>query len=230
MTEASPSGSRLAAGGPTLAPERPRLRGVLHQWAFFVSVVLGALLVTFAPGGQARTATLIYAVAVCGLFGVSALYHRVTWRPRARRWMRRLDHSMIFILIAGTYTPFGMLVLEGNLAVIVLAIVWGGALAGVLLKLVWIDAPKWLVALAYVALGWVAVIAMPELGSRLGVWALVLLIGGGTAYTAGAVIYAWQRPDPAPKVFGYHEIFHALVIVAAAAHFAAVAFFVLPGA
>jgi hemolysin III len=123
-----------------------------------------------------------------------------------------------------------MLVLEGNLAVIVLAIVWGGALAGVLLKLAWIDAPKWLVALAYVALGWVAVIAMPELGSRLGVWALVLLVGGGTAYTAGAVIYAWQRPDPAPKVFGYHEIFHALVIVAAAAHFAAVAFFVLPGA
>jgi hemolysin III len=216
-----------------LAPamlERPRLRGVLHQWAFFVSISLSALLVAFAPAGEARLATLVYAVAVCGLFGVSALYHRVTWQPRARRWMRRLDHSMIFVLIAGTYTPFGMLVLEGTLAVVVLAIVWGGALAGVLLKLVWIDAPKWLVAAAYIALGWVAAIAMPELGSRLGPWALALLIGGGTAYTAGAVIYASGRPDPAPKVFGYHEIFHLLVIVAAAAHFAAVAFFVLPGA
>jgi hemolysin III len=230
VAEPPSNGTRLAADGPSLAAERPRLRGVLHQWAFFVSVILGALLVTFAPAGEARTATLIYSIAVSGLFGVSALYHRVTWRPRARRWMRRLDHSMIFVLIAGTYTPFGMLVLKGTLAVVVLAIVWGGALAGVLLKLVWIDAPKWLVAVAYIALGWVAVIAMPELGSRLGPGALGLLIGGGTAYTAGAVIYACQRPDPAPRVFGYHEIFHLLVIVAAAAHFAAVAFFVLPGA
>src|SRR5918997_4166709 len=198
-----------------LAPamlERPRLRGVLHQWAFFVSISLSALLVAFAQAGEARLATLVYAVAVCGLFGVSALYHRVTWQPRARRWMRRLDHSMIFVLIAGTYTPFGMLVLEGTLAVVVLAIVWGGALAGVLMKLVWIDAPKWLVAAAYIALGWVAVVAMPELGSRLGLGALALLIGGGTAYTAGAVIYALGRSNPAPKVFGYHEIFHALVI------------------
>jgi hemolysin III len=218
----------LALDGGLL--DRPRLRGVSHQWAFFVSVVLGGLLVVLAPSAEARLATAIYALAVCGLFGVSALYHRITWAPSARRWMRRLDHSMIFVLIAGTYTPFGMLVLEGTLAVVVLCIVWGGALAGVIMKLVWIDAPKWLVAAAYVALGWVAVIAMPELSARLGLGALALLIGGGTAYTVGAVIYALQRPDPAPKVFGYHEIFHALVIAAAAAHFAAVAFFVLPGA
>src|SRR5215218_7325489 len=121
MSEAS---GQRASSAPVL--ERPRLRGVLHQWAFFVSLVLGALLVAFAPAGEARAATLVYAVAVCGLFGVSALYHRVTWPPRARRWMRRLDHAMIFVLIAGTYTPFGMLVLEGKLAVVVLAIVWGG--------------------------------------------------------------------------------------------------------
>jgi hemolysin III len=209
---------------------KPRLRGVSHQWAFFVSAVLGALLVVFAPSAEARVATAIYAVAVCGLFGVSALYHRHTWEPAARRWMKRLDHSMIFVLIAGTYTPFGMLVLEGTLAVVVLCIVWGGALAGVIMKLVWIDAPKWLVATAYVGLGWVALATMPELNSRLGLGALALLIGGGTAYTAGAVIYAFGRPDPAPKVFGYHEIFHALVIAAAGAHFAAVAFFVLPSA
>src|ERR687893_1359810 len=165
-----------------LAPamlERPRLRGVLHQWAFFVSVSLSALLVAFAPAGEARLATLVYAVAVCGLFGVSALYHRVTWQPRARRWMRRLDHSMIFVLIAGTYTPFGMLVLEGTLAVVVLAIVWGGALAGVILKLVWIDAPRWLVAAVYLGLGGGAVGAKPQLGAELGLVPLLLLILGG---------------------------------------------------
>jgi hemolysin III len=210
--------------------ERPRLRGVLHQWTFFVAIVLAALLVVLAPAGEPRVATAIYAIAVCALFGVSALYHRVIWPPRARRWMRRLDHSMIFVLIAGTYTPFGMVVLEGTLAVVVLAIAWGGAIAGIILKLVWIDAPKWLVATVYVGLGWVAILTFPELESRLGLGALALLIGGGTAYTVGAVIYALQRPDPAPKVFGYHEIFHALVIAAAAAHFAAVAFFVLPSA
>ena len=217
---------------PVEAPrfERPRLRGVSHKWAFFVSLVLGVLLVVFSPAGEARVATAIYALAVCGLFGVSALYHRHAWGPAARRWMKRLDHSMIFVLIAGTYTPFGILVLEGTLAVVVLCIVWGGALAGVIMKLVWIDAPKWLVAVAYVALGWVALATMPQLGSRLGPGALVLLIGGGAAYTAGAVIYALGRPDPAPTVFGYHEIFHVLVIAAAAAHFAAVAFFVLPSA
>ena len=222
------SDTPLATEG--LGFEKPRLRGVSHQWAFFVSVVLGALLVVFAPDGEARAATTIYALAVCGLFGVSALYHRHTWAPAARRWMRRLDHSMIFVLIAGTFTPFGMLVLEGPLAVVVLCIVWGGALAGVIMKLVWIDAPKWLVATTYVALGWVVVAAMPQLGSRLGLVALALLIGGGTAYTAGAIIYALGRPNPAPKVFGYHEIFHALVIAAAGAHFVAVAFFVLPNA
>jgi hemolysin III len=222
--------SELSSGVSPPPIEKPRLRGVSHQWAFFVALVLGTVLVVLAPSAEARAATAIYAVAVCGLFGVSALYHRHTWGSAARRWMRRLDHSMIFVLIAGTYTPFGMLVLEGTLAVVVLCIVWGGALAGVIMKLVWIDAPKWLVAAAYVALGWVAVAAMPELGSRLGLAALALLIGGGTAYTAGAVIYALGRPNPAPKVFGYHEIFHALVIAAAGAHFAAIAFFVLPSA
>ncbi len=141
---------------------KPRLRGVSHQWAFFVSVVIGALLVLFAPDGEARLAATIYAVSVAGLFGASALYHRVNWSTAgARRWMRRLDHSMIFVLIAGTYTPFALLVLNGTLATVILLVVWGGAVGGVILKLVWIDAPKALIAAVYVMLGWVAVATVP---------------------------------------------------------------------
>jgi hemolysin III len=184
-----------------------------------------------APAGQARVASAIYAVSVAGLFGTSALYHRITWTSlRARRWMRRLDHSMIFVLIAGTYTPFAVLVLEGTLATVILVVVWAGALGGVVLKLLWIDAPKPLVAVLYVMLGWVAIAAFPDLLEGLGVTSTALVAGGGLLYTAGAVVYALGRPDPAPAVFGYHEIFHALVIAAAALQYAVVAFFVLPGA
>jgi hemolysin III len=217
--------------GRTALPQlvKPRLRGVLHQYAFFVSVVLGAALVIAAPG-RAKVAAVIYAFAVSGLLGTSALYHRVTWSKRARAWMRRLDHSMIFVLIAGTYTPFALLVLHGTLADAILIVVWAGALGGIVLNLVWITAPRWLIAAVYVALGWVAVAAMPALADELGATGVVLLMGGGLLYTAGAVIYATKRPDPAPQVFGYHEIFHALVVAAAAAHFAVVAFYALPAA
>jgi hemolysin III len=209
---------------------KPRMRGVLHQYAFFVSVVLGALLVILAGDGRSRVAAAIYAFAVSGLLGTSALYHRVTWSKRARAWMRRLDHSMIFVLIAGTYTPFALLVLHGTLANAILIVVWAGALGGIVLNLVWITAPRWLIAAVYVALGWVAVAAMPALADKLGASGVALLMGGGLLYTAGAVIYATKRPDPSPAVFGYHEIFHALVVAAAAAHFAVVAFYALPNA
>ncbi|MGH2716920.1 MAG: PAQR family membrane homeostasis protein TrhA [Thermoleophilaceae bacterium] len=210
---------------------KPRLRGVSHQWAFFCSLVTGTALVIAAPAGRPTVACVIYALSVAALFGTSALYHRVTWpTPSARRWMRRLDHSMIFVLIAGTYTPFALLVLEGTLATLILVVVWAGALGGVVLKLVWIDAPKAVVAGLYVMLGWVAVVAFPELLDGLGVTSTVLLAAGGVLYTAGAVVYALGRPDPAPAVFGYHEIFHALVIAAASLQYAVVAFFVLPGA
>jgi hemolysin III len=144
--------------------------------------------------------------------------------------MRRLDHSMIFLLIAGTYTPFALLVLDGTLAVVILSVVWAGALGGIVLKLVWIDAPKPLVALLYVLLGWVAVAAFPDLLDGLGVTSMVLVAAGGLLYTAGAVVYTLGRPDPVPTVFGYHEIFHALVIAAAALQYAVIAFFVVPGA
>src|SRR5690606_24524078 len=145
-------------------------------------------------------------------FGVSALYHRVPWRSAtARVWMRRADHAMIFLLIAGTYTPFALLVLQGPIADAILIVVWAGALTGIVLKLIWIHAPKGLAAAAYVALGWVAVIAFPQLVEHAGVVATALVASGGVLYTAGAIVYAIRRPDPVPAVFGYHEVFHALV-------------------
>jgi hemolysin III len=209
---------------------KPRLRGVSHQWACLISAVTGIALVLAAPGGEARLAAGIYALSVVALFGTSAVYHRITWASdAARRWMRRLDHSMIFLLIAGTYTPFALLTLDGTIATVILVAVWAGAAGGVVLKLCWIDAPKWLVSLTYVALGWVAVAAFPQMFERLGVGATAMVAAGGVLYTLGAVVYAVKRPDPVPTVFGYHEVFHALVIAAAALQYAVVAFFVLPG-
>ena len=202
---------------------KPRLRGVFHQWAFVGSLVTGTALVLLAAGVRATAAAAIYAVTVSALLGVSALYHRITWRPVARRWMRRLDHSMIFLLIAGTYTPVGLLVLRDGMASAVLWVVWGGAIGGIVLKLAWPEAPRWLGVLFYLALGWVAVVVMPQVAVEVGAVGVGLLLAGGLAYSVGALIYARRRPDPAPAVFGYHEIFHLLVIVGVLAHMAAIA-------
>jgi hemolysin III len=211
------------------ASGKPRLRGVSHQWACLCTVPLGVALVVAAGSARARIAVTAYAASLVALFGVSALYHRVNWRSvSARRWMRRLDHSMIFVLIAGTYTPFALLALHGPLALAILIVVWAGALSGVLFKLVWINAPKWLVVVVYIALGWVAMAAVPQLLAAIGVGGLTLLGLGGLLYTLGAVIYAVKRPDPVPAVFGYHEVFHLIVIVAAALQYAVIAFWVLP--
>ena len=207
---------------------KPRLRGVSHQYAFFVSLGSGTLLVLLAATTRASVAAAVYAASVSALFGVSALYHRVTWTGPARRRLRRLDHAMIFLLIAGTYTPVGLLVLEGTLAAVVLAVVWGGAVAGIVLELAWTTAPRWLGGTVYLALGWVAVVAMPELFARLGVAGGLLLVAGGLAYSVGAAVYALRRPDPVPAVFGYHEVFHLLVIAGVAAHFLAISLFALP--
>jgi hemolysin III len=208
---------------PTL---KPRLRGVSHQFAFFVSVVLGAGLVANASGAGERAAAAVFGAAVATMFGVSALYHRVTWQPRARRWMRRLDHATIYLLIAGTYTPFGLLAMTGAWRWTVLPIVWGGALVAIVCKVLWVDGPKWISALMAVALGWVGIVALPELWGQIGADGIALLGVGGALYTAGAVVYALRRPDPVPAIFGYHELFHALVIAAAACQYAAVALFV----
>jgi hemolysin III len=221
----------MPSNSATLDLGKPRLRGVSHQWAFYVSLALGAALVAAAEAGQPRLAAAVYALSVAALFGTSALYHRITWASQAaRRWMKRLDHSMIFFLIAGTYTPFALLVLDGTLATVILLVVWTGALAGIVMKLVWIDAPKALVAILYLALGWVAVAAFPTMLDELGITGTVLVAVGGLLYTVGALVYAFQRPNPAPTVFGYHEVFHALVILAAALQYAVIAFYVIPGA
>jgi len=207
-------------------PPKPRLRGVSHQYAFFAALLAGALLVGTASNGIELTATAVFAGALAVMFGTSAAYHRPTWRPPVRRWMRRADHAAIYLLIAGTYTPFGLLVLDGALRVTMLAVVWSGCLAAILLKVLWVDAPKWLAAAAGIALGWVGIVAMPSIVSEVGWAPVALLAAGGALYTGGAVVYAAGRPDPVPAVFGYHELFHALVIAAAACQYAAVAYVV----
>jgi hemolysin III len=223
--------SAREAASDAIAAVKPRLRGVSHEWAFFVSLFLGGGLIVAAETPEARLAVTIYAVSLSALLGTSALYHRVDWtRPKMRLWMRRLDHSMIFFLIAGTYTPFALLVLDGPLADAILAVVWIGAVAGAVVEMVWIEHPKWVAALVYMSLGWVAVVPFPALWSEMGAAGTLLVAAGGLLYTAGAVVYATQRPNPNPLVFGYHEVFHLFVIAAAAAHFAAIAFFALPAA
>jgi hemolysin III len=207
---------------------KPRLRGVSHQWGFVVSLAAGAALIALAPRGRATTAAAIYAAAVSALLGTSTLYHRVDWRPAARRWVRRLDRSMIYVLIAASYTPFALLALHGALATVVLAVVWSGAGGGVALQLAWPEHPKWVAVVVSIALGWVVVITLTQLPHTIGWWAIGALALSGVLYTAGAVIYARERPNPRPGVFGYHELFHALVLAAAAIHYAVVAFVVLP--
>jgi hemolysin III len=206
---------------------KPRLRGWLHTYGFFAALVGGAVLSALAatrPSTAPLVAALIYTVSICGMFGVSALYHRRVWSPRGYALMRRLDHSMIFVFIAGTYTPFSVLLLAPARATVILAVVWGGALAGVAMKMAWPHAPRLASAPLYVALGWVAVFVLPDLLHRGGVALLVLLLVGGIAYTVGAVCYALRRPRGWPEYFGHHEFFHACTLVAALAHQVAIYF------
>jgi hemolysin III len=206
----------------------PRLRGVFHLYAFFAAVIAGVVLVVLADGYLERFAVWVYAVALAAMFGASALYHRFPWRSAAARLRaRRLDHAMIFVFIAGTYTPFTLLAFSGALRMVVLASVWGGAALGVALELYWIHAPRWVSAIAYLAVGWIGIIAFPEFFTALGVAAAALLIVGAGLYTIGAVTYATTWPNPFPATFGFHEIFHLLVIAAAVVQFAALTLVVL---
>jgi hemolysin III len=206
----------------------PLLRGVSHAWAFWFALAAAIMLIVLAPAGAARSAAAVYGVGLCALFAGSGLYHRWRWSPRLRPLLRRIDHSTIFVFIAASYTPIALLVLDGSLRWVVFAGVWAGALGGVALSVAWITAPRVLSALMYLALGWFALIALPELASRLPAAPLTLFVAGGVLYTAGAVVYATQRPDPWPQTFGFHELFHAFVIAAAVVHFVAIAGWVIP--
>lgn len=206
------------------APEvRPRLRGVIHQFGALGAVLLGIPLVVagFRESTAAGFALLVYAITVFGVFGVSAAYHRGKWSDGARIWMKRADHCMIFVFIAGSYTPIAVLALPDSVARWVLAVVWGGALAGVALKLLWPHAPRWVGVPLYIALGWVVVAVAGDLVRGAGWPASILLAIGGVLYSGGAVLYATRWPDPWPTVFGHHEFFHAATVVAAACHYAA---------
>jgi hemolysin III len=209
---------------------RPLLRGISHAVTFWFAVAAAIALAALAPSTEARAAATIYGVGLAALFGASAAYHRWRWSPRWRPLLRRIDHSAIFVFIAASYTPVALLVLHGPLRLVILVVAWAGALAGVIVSVAWITAPRVLTAGCYLALGWVAVITLPQLVDRLSVAPLVLLAVGGALYSVGAAVYAARRPDPWPRVFGFHEVFHALVIAAAVVHFVAMAGWVIPSA
>ena len=226
MTTTGPvAASPGAAIADAVAELKPRLRGWLHAYAAAISIATGVVLVAVAAssrGGAAGSSTSIYAATVTLLFGTSALYHRLSWGPRARALMRRLDHSMIFVFIAGTYTPIAVLTLPRTAAVATLAVVWTGALFGVGLQTAWPTAPRWLSVPCYIALGWVAVFVFPDLLHHAGVAAFVLIATGGVIYTVGAVVYGLKRPNPFPGTFGFHEVFHLCTLVAAVCHYVAI--------
>ena len=205
------------------AETKPRFRGVFHEWAFFASLGAAALLLVLAGNAREAVASAVYVAGLAALFGVSALYHRIAWSPPVRAWMRRLDHSTIFVFIAGTYTPFALLAIDGSLGWVVLTVVWAGAVVGMLLSIAWIRAPRWIAVGVYLALGWIGVFAAPRLVEGAGVAAATLVAIGGVLYTVGAIAYAMKRPNRWPGTFGYHELFHALVVAAAAVQFVAVA-------
>lgn len=205
------------------------MRGVFHELGFYAAVVFGLLLVLTADPGRARVSAIVFTSCLAGCFGASALYHRPMWTPRVRSWLARLDHAGIYLLIAGTYTPFGLLVMSAAWAAPVLSVVWSGAAVAIVLKLFWVRAPKWLSAVIGLTLGWVAVVAISQL-LKVDLSGLLLVVAGGLLYSAGALVYALRRPDPAPRVFGYHELFHVLTLAGAGCQFAAIAFFVLPRA
>jgi hemolysin III len=208
---------------------KPRLRGVVHELGFYAAAVVGVLMVLSADPGRAQVASTIFAGSVVACFGASAVYHRPTWQPRARAWLARVDHAGIYLLIAGSYAPFCLIVFSKGWAIPVLAVVWGGALAAILLKLFWVQAPKWLSVAIGLTLGWVGVVAFPQL-LKLSAVPIALVLASGLLFTLGAIVYGRKRPDPRPQFFGYHEVFHVLTVLAVACEYVVVAFYVLPRA
>lgn len=205
---------------------KPRFRGLSHLLAFSSALTLAPLLIVFTPGIADRFIMAIYAVSIVGLFGISALYHRNHWSERGTLIMRRLDHSMIFVAIAATHTPIALIALPSVQGWTLFGIVWGGAVVGIAGRLFATNAPFWMVALPYVVVGWSSLTVVTAVWDSLGIAASILLFVGGGLYTFGAVIYALRRPNPWPKYFGYHEIFHVLTIAGASCHYVVIAIFV----
>ncbi|MGC5015343.1 PAQR family membrane homeostasis protein TrhA [Streptosporangium sp. DT93] len=201
---------------------KPLLRGWLHAGALPLALVAGFVLVALGPTLEARLAAAIYAITSGLLFGISATYHRGTLSPRLEEVLRRLDHANIYLIIAGTYTPFALLALDGPVSTVVLAVVWAGAVAGVLFRVLWTGAPRWLSTALYIGLGWTAVFVLPQLVAGAGIVAVVLIFVGGVFYTAGGIVYGMRRPDPSPRWFGFHEVFHAFTVAAYLVQYAGV--------
>jgi hemolysin III len=217
-----------SAVASTVAAIKPKLRGWIHLGTFPVVVVAGIVLVALSPGGTPRVATAVFAVSAALLFGTSALYHRGNWSPRWSGVLKRLDHSNIFLIIAGTYTPFAVTLLPSGQERALLLIVWVGAIAGVAFRVFWVGAPRWLYTPVYVALGWVALFYLPSFLHRGGPGVLALIAAGGVLYTAGALVYATKRPNPSPRWFGFHELFHVFTVAAFVVHYVAVSMSVYP--
>ncbi len=198
---------------------KPLLRGHFHQAGFFIALGASGVLIATAHGLYARLVFLVYSLSLCGMFAISGLYHRINWQPIARAWWRRLDHSAIFILIAGTGTPICLLGMSGEAGLHLFWIFWTMAIAGVFKELFWLRAPRWISVVFYLIMGWAALPYLPEMSKSLGTANVFLMIAGGVLYTVGAVIYAIKKPNPIPKIFSYHEVFHLLVMIAALLHF-----------
>ena len=203
-------------------PVKPKLRGVLHQYGFFISLPLGGWMMSLADGGGDFWPILVYCIGLSALLGTSALYHRIDWPEDKRMRMRRLDRTMIFVLIATTYTPFGVLAFTGSKNTFVLRALWGAVLVGFVLNFLWVKAPKWLIASLYVIVGWLVALMLPEYHQQTGSTIAGLMLAGGISYTVGAAFYAFKGPNLVPGVFGYHELFHLFVLIGAGFHYAAV--------
>jgi hemolysin III len=226
------AGATEAAGIATTCDgsPRPRFRGLSHQLAFCAAVPAAIAVALTTDGGVARAAGTAFAASVAAMFGVSAAFHRGSWSPHVARRLGRLDHAMIYGLIAATYAPIGLLVVHHGWRLPILVVVWGGAFLASAIKLAWAGAPTWVPAAVSIALGWAAVIVFPQIVAGIGPAGSALLLAGGIAYTLGAVIYVRQRPNPVPATFGYHEVFHALVIAAVICQYSTIVFYVLPRA
>lgn len=224
--DAGPGAPGLLLEG--VPPGKPLLRGWLHLGAFVAMLAIGPMVVLGAHNGVERTELVVYATSLVCLFGVSAAYHRLNWAAAPRRVLKRLDHSTIFLAIAGTYTAVAGLSLHGWAQALVLGLVWGGAAIGITIRQRWLDAPSWVVGLPYLITGWCALAVLPQLARGLGGPGFVLVLAGGLAYSVGAAVYAARRPDPWPRTFGFHELFHTCTILGAGLQLIAVAFFALP--